>query len=136
MLKDQEKNKDNWHYRINTETKVEMDRTYSKNEGKWVDQTLHRVATKERVEIKRTTEQKTAGRLNNEGGNHLEQESNRLDRGQWKALIKMEGYILQWMDKAQVKGKYPYCFVSFWIIRLHMLVPMILIVQNSITDGL
>ena len=25
------------------------------------------------------------------------------DKGQWKAL--MEGYILQWMDKAQVKGE-------------------------------
>ena len=63
-----------------------------------MDQTLHRVATKEtkeREEIKRTTEQKMARRHNKEEGNHLEQESN---KGQWKAL--MEGYILQWMDKA------------------------------------
>ena len=30
---DQEKNKDDWHCRINTETKVEKGRTYSKNEG-------------------------------------------------------------------------------------------------------
>ena len=91
-----------------------------------MDQTLHRVATKEREEIKRTTKQKMARRNNNEGGNHLEQESNRqrtmedidgglhpavdgqslgekrnrkaTDRGQWKAL--MEGYIQQWVDKA------------------------------------
>ena len=40
-------------------------------------QTLHRVATKEREEIKRTTKQKMARRHNKEGGNHLEQESNR-----------------------------------------------------------
>ena len=53
-----------------------MDRTYSKNEGQQVDQTLHRVATKEREEIKRTTKQKIARRHNKEGGNHLEQESN------------------------------------------------------------
>ena len=42
-----------------------------------MDQTLHRVATKEREEIKRTTKQKMARRRNREGGNHLEQESNR-----------------------------------------------------------
>ena len=42
-----------------------------------MDQTLHRVATKEREEIKRTTKQKMARRHNKEGGNHLEQESNR-----------------------------------------------------------
>ena len=43
-----------------------------------MDQTLHRVATKDRVqEIKRTTTQKMASRHNKEGGNHLEQESNR-----------------------------------------------------------
>ena len=42
-----------------------------------MDQTLHRVATKEREKIKRTTMQKMARRHNKEGGNHLEQESNR-----------------------------------------------------------
>ena len=42
-----------------------------------MDQTLHRVATKEREEIKRTTKQKMARRHNREGGNHLELESNR-----------------------------------------------------------
>ena len=26
-----------------------------------------------------------------------------IDRGQWKTLV--EGYILQWMDKAEVKGE-------------------------------
>ena len=45
--------------------------------NKQVDQTLHRVATKEREEIKGTTKQKMARRHNREGGNHLEQESNR-----------------------------------------------------------
>ena len=59
-----------------TETRVEMGRTHSRNEGQQVDQTLHRVATKEREEIKRTTKQKMA-RHYTEGGNHLEQESNR-----------------------------------------------------------
>ena len=38
---------------------------------------MHRVATKEREEIKGTTKQKMARRHNMEGGNHLEQESNR-----------------------------------------------------------
>ena len=42
-----------------------------------MDQTLHRVAIKEREEIKKTTQQKMAGRHNKEGGNHLEQEINR-----------------------------------------------------------
>ena len=42
-----------------------------------MDQTLHRVATKEREEIKRTTKQKMARRHNREGGNHLDQEGNR-----------------------------------------------------------
>ena len=42
-----------------------------------MDQTLHRVATKEREEIKRTTKQKMARRHNKEGGNHLDKESDR-----------------------------------------------------------
>ena len=42
-----------------------------------MDQTLHRMATKEREEIKRTTKQAMARRHNKEGGSHLEQESNR-----------------------------------------------------------
>ena len=71
MLRDQEKNKDNWHYRM------EMGQTYSKNEGQQVDQTLHRVATKEREEIKRTTKQKMARGHSKERGNHLDQESKR-----------------------------------------------------------
>ena len=41
-----------------------------------MDQTLHRVTTKEREEIKRTTKQKMARRHSKEGGNHLDQESN------------------------------------------------------------
>ena len=42
-----------------------------------VDKTLHRVVTKEREQIKRTTKQKMARRHNKEGGNHHKQESNR-----------------------------------------------------------
>ena len=42
-----------------------------------MDQTLHRVATKESEEIKRTTKQKMARRHSKEGGKHLEQESKR-----------------------------------------------------------
>ena len=34
---------------------------------------MHRVATKEREKIKRTTKQKMARRHSKEGGNHLEQ---------------------------------------------------------------
>ena len=40
-----------------------------------MDQTLHRMATKEREEIKRMTTQKMARRHNKERGNHLDQES-------------------------------------------------------------
>ena len=40
-----------------------------------MNQTLLRVATKEREEIKRTTKQKMARRHNKKGGNHLDQES-------------------------------------------------------------
>ena len=73
-----------------------MGRTYRKN-GQWVDQTLHRVANKEREGgIERMTKQKMARRHNKKGGNHLEQGSNR--QKEMKTL--MEGYILQWMDKA------------------------------------
>ena len=49
-----------------TETKVEMGRTYSKHEGQYLDQTLHRVASN-----------KMSRRHNKEGRNYLEQERNR-----------------------------------------------------------
>ena len=42
-----------------------------------MDHTLHRVATKEKEEIKRTTMQKMARHHDKEGRNHVEQESNR-----------------------------------------------------------
>ena len=42
-----------------------------------MDQTQHRVATKQREEIKRKTRQKMGRRHSKEGENHLEQESNR-----------------------------------------------------------
>ena len=104
---------------------MEMGRTYSRmTDNRWT--TRCTVATKEREEIKETIIQKMAKQHNKEGGNHLEQESNRqktmedtdgglhpavdeqslgersnktaTDKRQWKTL--MEVYILQWMDKA------------------------------------
>ena len=59
---------------------------------------------KEREEIKGTAKKKMARRHTKDGGNHLEQESNRqkamedIDGGLLPAL--MEGCILKWMDKA------------------------------------
>ena len=50
---------------------------YSKDEGQQVDQTLYRVATKEREEIKGMTKQKMARWHNREGGDHLDYEGNR-----------------------------------------------------------
>ena len=69
---------------------------------------LHRVATKEREEIKRTTWQTMARRRNKEGGNYLERESNRqrtMEDRDWRGGGGGGGYIPQWMDKAQVKGE-------------------------------
>ena len=55
-----------------------MGRTYSNiNEGPEMDLMLHRVATKEREEIKGATKQKMPRRHSTEGGNHLQQKSNR-----------------------------------------------------------
>ena len=42
-----------------------------------MDQRLHRGATKEREEMKRTAKQKMARRHSKEGGNHLDEENNR-----------------------------------------------------------
>ena len=53
---------------------------------------MHRVATKEREEIKGTTNQK----MTRKEGTTRDRKA--TDRGQWKAL--MESYILQWIDKA------------------------------------
>ena len=54
------KNKDHRYHRIHTETKVEMGRSYSKIKGQQVDKAIHRLATKEREEVERTTKQKMA----------------------------------------------------------------------------
>ena len=56
---------------------MEISWIYGKNEEQQVDQTLPRMATKKREEIKRTTKQTMARRHNKEGGNHLEQECKR-----------------------------------------------------------
>ena len=51
MLRDHERNKDNWHYRIHNETKMEMGRTYIRmKDNRWTKHCAHRVATKEREE--------------------------------------------------------------------------------------
>ena len=60
MLGNQKKNKDHRYHRIHTETKVEMGRSYSKIKGQLVGKAMHRVATKEREEVERTTKQKMA----------------------------------------------------------------------------
>ena len=68
-----------------------------------MDQTLHRVATKEREEIKRTTKQKMARRHYKEGGNHLEQEGNRQKRTKnirGRLHPAVDGQILDEMRKA------------------------------------
>ena len=54
---------------------------------------LHRLATKEREEIKRMAMQKMARRHNKERGNHLEQESNRQ-----KAMEDTDGGLHPAMD--------------------------------------
>ena len=69
-----------------------MGRTYSKNERQEVDQTLHRVVTKEKEEVKRTTKQKMT-RRHKEGGNDLEQESNRQ-----KAMEDIDGGLHSAVD--------------------------------------
>ena len=46
--------KENWHYRIHTETKVKIGWTYSNSEGQQVEITLHRVTTNEREEIQQS----------------------------------------------------------------------------------
>ena len=73
---------------------MELGGTQSKNDGQEMDQTLHRVATKEREEIKGMTKQKMA-RWQSKEGNHPEQESIRQ-----KTMALMQGYILQWTYKA------------------------------------
>ena len=59
-----------------------------------MDQTLHTVAAKEREEIKRTTKQTTGRQHNKEGGNHLDQESNR----QW-AMESIDGGLHAAVDE-------------------------------------
>ena len=80
---------------------MEMDRTYSKNEGQQVDQTLQKVTTKERKEIKGTTKQKIARRHSKGGkppgiGKHQTEDN---------ARQLAEGCILLWTDKAKEKKK-------------------------------
>ena len=72
-----------------------------------MDQSLHRVATKEREEVK--GDWVGGGEGGGGGASRRWQDDiarkegttwnmKATDRGQWEAL--MEGYILQWMDKA------------------------------------
>ena len=75
--------------------------TYSRNKGQQVEQTPHRLATKEREEIKGRSSRRWQDDITKKEGTTWNRKA--TDRGQWKAL--MEGYILQWMDKARVKGE-------------------------------
>ena len=52
---------------------------------------MHRVAAKEREEVERTTKQKMA---------RCEKEGTTWISGNRQTKMLMEGYILQWMDKA------------------------------------
>ena len=61
-----------------------------------MDQTLHRVATKVREEIKKTTMQQWQDDITKKEGISWNRKA--TDRRQWKTL--MEVYILQWMDKS------------------------------------
>ena len=54
---------------------MEMGQAYSKKGRQQIGQTLHRMITKEREEIKGTTKQKMAGRHSKEEGNHLKQDT-------------------------------------------------------------
>ena len=65
-----------------------------------MDQTLHRVATTEREEMKGTTKQKMARRRNKGGGNHLEQESNRQ-----KTMEDIDGGLHPAVDGQSLGGR-------------------------------
>ena len=105
----------NWHYTIYTETKVEMGQTYSKNEGnnimkqKW-RWARHIARMKDNGWTKCCTDwQPRRGKRSRGWPSRRWQDDiarkeettwirKATDRRQWKTL--MEGYILQWMDKA------------------------------------
>ena len=65
-----------------------------------MDQTLHRVATKEREEIKGKTKHKMARRHNNQGGKHVDQESNRQ-----KTMEDIDGGLHPAVDGQSKTGK-------------------------------
>ena len=51
---------------------MEMGRSYSKITGQLVDKAMHRVATKEREDVERTTKQRRQDDITEKGGNHLD----------------------------------------------------------------
>ena len=61
-----------------------------------MDQTLHRVATKEEGRDQEDDQAEDGKSIARKEGTTWNRKA--TDRRQWKAL--MEGYILQWMDKA------------------------------------
>ena len=61
-----------------------------------MDQTLHRVATKERERSRGRPSRRWQDDITRKEGTTWNRKA--TDRRQWKTL--MEGYILQWMDKA------------------------------------
>ena len=76
-----------------------------------MNQTLNRVATKEREEIKRTSKQKMARWHNKAGGNHQEQESNRqktmedIDRGLHPA-VNGQSLGETWKQQTEDNGRH------------------------------
>ena len=66
-----------------------------------MEQTLHRVATKEGEEIKGKTKQKMARRHNKEGGNHLLQESK-----EQRTMEGIDGGLLPAVDWQSLGEKY------------------------------
>ena len=86
----------------------EMGQTYSKDEGQWVDQTLHGVATKERKEVKGTTKQKKARQHIKEGGNHQEQENNRQT-----TMEDNDGGLHPAVDGQSLGGRRKFSYTSF-----------------------
>ena len=57
---------------------------------------MHRVTVKEREEVERTTSRRWQDDITEKEGTTWIRKA--TDRRRWKTL--MEGYILQWMDKA------------------------------------
>ena len=77
-------------------TKVEMGQTYSKNEGQWRTKRCTEWQPRRRKRSRERPSRRWQDDIARKEGTTWNRKA--TDRRQWKAL--MEGYILQWMDKA------------------------------------